>query len=139
MICTQENACVIDLIDCRNFLGAGPYDPDEKLEVISEEFSAKDEVSSQEEMRRIMGSLEGDFSGDSTSVSGLFSGVEGENKPLSTTNSIRRRASMFGATNLKSKGSSKSLTNAKKKEERDVPKASFLGELKLKARQVEST
>jgi hypothetical protein len=102
--------------------------------------SSKDEISSHQEMLNIMGSMQqGSASGigDVSSVNALSSGVErSEEIPTPTTSSIRRRASMFGATQKKSNrstnvGQSKvSSTNPYP----GPPKLDFFGELKLKAR-----
>ena len=102
--------------------------------------SSKDEISSHQEMLNIMGSMQqGSASGigDVSSVNALSSGVErSEEIPTPTTSSIRRRASMFGATQKKTNrstnvGQSKvSSTNPHP----GPPKLDFFGELKLKAR-----
>lgn len=112
--------------------------------VVEDAASSKDEITSQEEMLNIMSSINnssagpGTGTGDVTSADGLFPQVEdGVEIPTPTTSSIRRRASMFGATQKKSSRNIGGESKSKTAQGAPLPpKMDFFGELKLKAKKV---
>lgn len=107
---------------------------------MEEAVSSKDELTSQQEMLKVMGSLHGvntTATGDTSNVTSATSLLpRAEEGPPLPASSIRRRASMFGAS--KNVSSTRSMDGGGDKKRAGgggggPPKLDFFGELKLKA------
>jgi hypothetical protein len=109
----------------------GPYDPDEECAVVEEAVSSKDELSSQEEMIKIMSDIKA--SKDMNANSNSEEGQKG------TSSSIRRRASIVGGAAKKVSQSRENGIRTETKQAAPPAMNNLFGELKLKAKAMETS